>query len=124
MTTDRFSLDQIIGNLFDNAVKYRFPGRPLALSVRAVPVGKGRIKIDVADNGRGIATADKERVFELFRRAGEQDQPGEGIGLAHVRSLIRNLGGDISVESTEGAGSIFSLILPADLSTILGVTKP
>lgn len=118
-TTDRFSLDQILGNLLDNAVKYRMPGRPLSLSVRTFPIGKGRIGIDVSDNGRGIAAADKERVFELFRRAGEQDQPGEGIGLAHVRSLIRNLGGDITVESTEGVGSTFSLTLSADLSTII-----
>jgi len=118
-TTDRFSLDQILGNLFDNAVKYRVPGRPLSLSVRVFPLGKRRIGIDISDNGRGIAAADRERVFELFRRAGEQDQPGEGIGLAHVRSLIRNLGGDITVESTEGVGSTFSLTLSADLGTII-----
>lgn len=117
--TDRFSLDQIFGNLFDNAVKYRYLGRPVRIAVRAMPVGKGRIKIDVEDNGRGIAVADRERVFELFRRAGEQDQPGEGIGLAYVRSLIRNLGGDITVASTEGVGSTFTLLLPSDLTTIV-----
>lgn len=119
LTTDRFSLDQILGNLFDNAVKYRHPQRPVAISVRAVPAGKGRVRIDVADNGRGIAENDRERVFELFRRAGEQDQPGEGIGLAYVRSLIRNLGGDITVDSTEGIGSTFTLLLPADLTTVV-----
>lgn len=117
--TDRFSLDQIFGNLLDNAVKYRSPSRPLDLHVRAVPAGKGRIQIDIKDNGRGIRKTDMERVFELFRRAGEQDQPGEGIGLAYVRSLIRNLGGDVTVDSTEGVGSTFTLMLPADLSTII-----
>jgi signal transduction histidine kinase len=119
LITDRFSLDQILGNLFDNAVKYRHPQRPVSISVRTVPAGKGRIKIDVADNGRGIAANDRERVFELFRRAGEQDQPGEGIGLAYVRSLIRNLGGDITVDSTEGIGSTFTLLLPSDLTTVV-----
>lgn len=123
LITDRFSLDQIVGNLFDNAVKYRYPGRPVNIAVRAMPAGKGRIKIDVEDNGRGIAKNDRERVFELFRRAGEQDQPGEGIGLAYVRSLIRNLGGDITVESTEGTGSTFTLLLPSDLTTIVKGTE-
>ncbi len=119
LVTDRFSLDQIFGNLFDNAVKYRSLNRPLDLHVTAVPAGKGRVQIDIKDNGRGIGKTDLERVFELFRRAGEQDQPGEGIGLAYVRSLIRNLGGDVTVNSTEGVGSTFSLVLPADLSTII-----
>jgi signal transduction histidine kinase len=123
LITDRFSLDQIVGNLFDNAVKYRYPGRPVKIAVRAMPAGKGRIKIDVEDNGRGIAKNDRERVFELFRRAGEQDQPGEGIGLAYVRSLIRNLGGDITVESIEGTGSTFTLLLPSDLTTIVKGTE-
>lgn len=119
IVTDRFSLDQIFGNLFDNAVKYQAKGRPLQLDVDAYPDGPGRIRIDVKDNGRGIGPQDLERVFELFRRAGEQDQRGEGIGLAHVRSLIRNLGGDINVESQLGQGSTFILTLPTDLTKIV-----
>ncbi|MBZ9653658.1 sensor histidine kinase [Phyllobacterium lublinensis] len=115
VTTDRFSLDQIIGNLFDNAVKYRAPGRPLRIKVEAHTDGPGRARIDVIDNGRGIADHDRERVFELFRRAGDQDQPGEGIGLAYTRSLIRNLGGDITVKSELGHGSTFSVTLPTNL---------
>ncbi|MBN7803999.1 CHASE3 domain-containing protein [Agrobacterium rosae] len=116
--TDRISLDQILGNLFDNAVKYQMPGRPLELTARILPQGRGIVRIDVSDNGRGIAEDDLERVFELFRRAGEQDQQGEGIGLAHVRSLIRNLGGDITVASELGKGSTFHLTLPTDLRKI------
>lgn len=119
ITTDRFSLDQILGNLFDNAVKYQKPGRPLKLNIAAYAEGRGRIRIDVKDNGRGIAERDQERVFELFRRAGDQDQPGEGIGLAYVRSLIRNLGGDIIVRSELDSGSTFILTLPSDLTKIV-----
>lgn len=116
--SDRISLDQILGNLFDNAVKYQMPGRPLKISARILPQGRGIVRVDVSDNGRGIAEDDFERVFELFRRAGEQDQQGEGIGLAHVRSLIRNLGGDITVASELGKGSTFHLTLPTDLRKI------
>ncbi len=94
------------------------PGRPLRLTARAYPAGRGAIAIEIGDNGRGIGEQDLERVFELFRRAGEQDQPGEGIGLAHVRSLIRNLGGDIRVESRLGEGSTFILLLPSDLRRV------
>ena len=64
------------------------------------------------DNGRGIDPADYQRIFELFRRAGVQDRPGEGIGLAHVRALVRRIGGTLSVKSELGQGSIFTVTLP------------
>lgn len=113
IVADRLSLEQIIGNLLDNAVKYRRPDVPLRISIRATPRPGGLVDIAVADNGRGIDAGDHERVFELFRRSGRQDQPGEGIGLAHVRTMARNLGGDISLNSTFGEGSVFTLSLPA-----------
>ena len=97
--SDRLSLEQVFGNLLDNAVKYRSTLRPLRIVVRARLERGDRIAIEIADNGRGIAEQDLERVFELFRRAGTQDQLGEGIGLAQVRTIIRNLGGDITVTS-------------------------
>ncbi|WP_430257573.1 sensor histidine kinase [Neorhizobium sp. IRS_2294] len=116
LVTDRFSLEQVFGNLFDNAVKYQHPDRPLALSITSTPLGRSFVRIEVADNGRGIAPEDHERVFELFRRSGVQNQPGEGIGLAHVRSLVRNLGGEITITSTLGGGATFIIRLPTDLS--------
>jgi signal transduction histidine kinase len=116
LVSDRFSIEQIIGNLFDNAVKYRDPTRPLKLSVKAFPLNRFKIGIDVIDNGRGIAPDDHERVFELFRRSGVQDKTGEGIGLAQVRSLVRNMGGEIKVKSELGKGTTFMIRLPADIS--------
>jgi signal transduction histidine kinase len=82
-----------------------------------------RIEIEVEDNGRGIAASDHERVFELFRRSGTQNQPGEGIGLAHVRTIVRSLGGDITLRSELGVGTTFIITLPRDLRSHLGKTK-
>lgn len=117
--SDRFSVEQIVSNLLDNAVKYRDPSRPLALSVKAFHLNRFKVGIDISDNGRGIAPEDHERIFELFRRAGLQDKAGEGIGLAHVRSLIRNMGGEIKVKSKLGEGTTFMIRLPADLSELV-----
>ena len=109
--SDRLALEQIFSNLIDNALKYLKPGVPGDISVR------GRTKLgfaifEVADNGRGIDAKDHQRIFDLFRRAGTQDKPGQGIGLAHVRALVRRLGGTMSVSSELHSGSTFTITLP------------
>ena len=111
VTTDRLALEQIFSNLIDNALKYLKPGVPGDISVR------GRTKLgfaifEIADNGRGIDPKDHQRIFDLFRRAGAQDKPGQGIGLAHVRALVRRLGGTMSVSSELDKGSTFTITLP------------
>ena len=123
VVSDRLALEQIFGNLFDNAVKYRGPSRPLQIKVRTREELGQRIVVEVEDNGRGISKQDHERVFDLFRRSGSQDQPGEGIGLAHVRSMIRNLGGDISLKSDIEQGTTMKLSLPRDLRKFIEITK-
>jgi signal transduction histidine kinase len=120
--SDRLALEQIFGNLLDNAVKYRAPQRPLRIRIHAGTGPGNTILVKVTDNGRGIADQDRERIFELFRRSGAQDQPGEGIGLAHVRSIARSIGGDIVVLSELGAGSTFELTFARDLRKIIGAT--
>ena len=119
VTSDRLALEQIFGNLLDNAVKYRAPQRPLRILIRASESLGQRIIVEIEDNGRGIAKTDHERVFELFRRSGDQNLPGEGMGLAHVRTMIRNLGGDITLASELGQGTTMKLNLPKDLRPIL-----
>jgi signal transduction histidine kinase len=109
--SDRLALEQIFSNLIDNALKYLKPGVPGEIHVR------GRTKLgfaifEIADNGRGIDPKDHQRIFDLFRRAGEQDRPGQGIGLAHVRALVRRLGGTMSVSSELHSGSTFTITLP------------
>ena len=111
IVSDRLALEQIFSNLIDNALKYLKPGVPGDISVR------GRTKLgfaifEIADNGRGIDSKDHQRIFDLFRRAGTQDKPGQGIGLAHVRALVRRLGGTMSVASELHSGSTFTITLP------------
>ncbi|MGB3446782.1 MAG: CHASE3 domain-containing protein [Xanthobacteraceae bacterium] len=111
IVSDRLALEQIFSNLIDNALKYLRTGVAGDIAV------SGRTKlgfaiIEVSDNGRGIDAKDHQRIFELFRRAGPQDRPGQGIGLAHVRALVRRLGGTLSVTSELDAGSTFTVTLP------------
>jgi CHASE1-domain containing sensor protein/two-component sensor histidine kinase len=115
ITSDRVALEQIFSNLIENAVKYLAPGRPGQIKVRGWSEG-ATVVVDVEDNGRGINMKDHSRVFDLFRRAGVQDRPGEGIGLAHVRALVRRLGGTITLTSEEGRGSTFRVRLPKTLT--------
>ncbi|TCL73848.1 phospho-acceptor domain-containing protein [Rhizobium sp. BK251] len=113
--SDRLALQQIISNLLDNAVKYMDPAREGEISVRGWRNG-GRVVLEIKDNGRGIAEEDLERIFELFRRSGRQDRSGDGVGLAHVRTLARRLGGDVEVHSVLGEGTAFQIAIAADLS--------
>jgi signal transduction histidine kinase len=119
ITSDRVALEQIFSNLVENAVKYLAPERKGQIKVRGWSEG-ATIVIDVEDNGRGIDPRDHSRVFDLFRRAGAQDRPGEGIGLAHVRALVRRLGGTITLNSEEGRGSTFRVRLPKTLTRTEG----
>jgi len=115
LVSDRLAVEQVFGNLIDNAVKYLKPGRPGRIVVRGHDAGPG-VRYEIEDNGRGIDQKDFERIFDLFRRSGTQDQQGEGIGLAHVRALVRRLGGTISVNSRIGEGSTFTVTLPKHIS--------
>jgi PAS domain S-box-containing protein len=108
---DRMALEQILGNLLDNAVKYLDSGRPGSLEITGEN-DAGAAVIRIRDNGRGIAAEDLSKVFEIFRRAGRQDVEGEGMGLAYVRTLVRKLHGQIWCESEPGKGSTFSFSIP------------
>jgi PAS domain S-box-containing protein len=115
LTSDRLAVEQIFGNLIDNAVKYLDPVHSGRIVVRGRDLGVN-IRYEIEDNGRGIDGKDYDRIFDLFRRSGVQDQQGEGIGLAHVRALVRRLGGTISVSSRLGEGSTFTVVLPKYIS--------
>ena len=113
LVADRLAVETVFGNLLDNAVKYLDGERAGRITVTGHVAG-GSCHYRVSDNGRGIAANDQERVFDLFRRAGRQDRPGDGVGLAQVRATVRLLGGRIKLESTEGQGSTFAIRLPVN----------
>jgi signal transduction histidine kinase len=114
--SDRLALEQIFSNLMDNALKYLRPDTPGQIDIGGQETAT-LVTYEVRDNGRGIDSADHQRIFDLFRRAGPQDVPGEGIGLAHVRALVRRLGGYMGVSSEPGRGSIFTITLPKRFGT-------
>jgi signal transduction histidine kinase len=111
---DRTAMEQIMGNILSNAINYLKPGRPgeIEITAEATP---GEIIFHIRDNGRGIAAEDMHKVFELFRRAGKQDIPGEGMGLAYVRTLVRRHGGYIWCDSDLDVGTTFSFTLSKQL---------
>jgi signal transduction histidine kinase len=111
LVTDRASVELIIGNLLDNAIKYLDPGRPGEIAITAES-SDGQTIFHFRDNGRGMATEDIPRAFESFRRVGKQDVPGEGMGLAYVKTSVRMLGGRVWCESVPGQGTTFSVSLP------------
>jgi signal transduction histidine kinase len=115
VVSDRLALEQIFSNLVENALKYLKPGRAGLIEIGGRRQGV-RVIYEVKDNGRGIDPKDHDRVFDLFRRAGVQDQPGEGIGLAHVRALAYRLGGTVTCESALDQGATFRVSLPARLT--------
>ena len=110
---DRIAIEQIFTNLMENALKYLQPGVPGQVRIRG-RLEDGVALFEVEDNGRGIRESDYERIFDLVRRSGTQDQPGEGIGLANVRALAYRLGGTVKVSSRYGEGSVFTVTLPQE----------
>jgi two-component system sensor kinase FixL len=104
---DRTAIEQVFGNLLDNALKYLDLKRPGHIHIKAKP-GFTHTVFSVQDNGRGIASDDLHKVFEIFRRAGDVESiPGEGMGMAYVRAIVKRHGGDIWCESTQGEGTTF-----------------
>lgn len=116
ITADKTSIEQIIGNLIDNAIKYLVNNRTGIIELSASVTSKETI-FHIKDNGRGIALRDNEKIFAVFRRAGTQDIKGEGMGLSYAKTLIRRHNGRIWFESIEGQGTTFSFSIPKGLKT-------
>lgn len=111
--TDPSRVQQIVGNLLSNALHWTPEGGVVRLEAHTA--GEGSLVVSVSDTGPGIPPDRQVAIFEPFTSSESPDgRTGSGLGLAISRQLARALGGDVSVESTEGVGSTFSLRLPAD----------
>lgn len=117
---DRRQLVSAVFNLLDNSVKYSPEGTEVSVTGRAAPAGTPpgvppEVRLVVSDTGVGIPRRDLDRVFERFYRvdrARSRGTGGTGLGLAIVRHVMSNHGGAVTAESTEGVGSVFTLIFP------------
>jgi signal transduction histidine kinase len=120
VVADRTSMEQVMGNVLGNAVKYLASQRPAEIEVSGERLAEETV-FRVKDNGRGISEEDMDKVFTPFRRAGRQDVPGEGMGLAYVQTLVRRHNGRIWCESELGEGTTFSFTISNHLESDRGV---
>jgi signal transduction histidine kinase len=107
---DRIQIERVLRNLILNAVKYRASAIPeIAIRTRHVA---GTLAVEVADNGVGVPSDLRDRIFEPMQRAHHQSVDGHGLGLAISRKIINAHGGRIWCEARPGGGSLFTFTLP------------
>jgi GAF domain-containing protein/anti-sigma regulatory factor (Ser/Thr protein kinase) len=110
LEADERKVKQILYNLLSNAVKFTPDGGRVDVSVRAE---NGDVRVEVRDTGIGVASEDRERIFEEFRQVGrERSREGTGLGLTLTKRFVELHGGRIWLESTPGKGSTFTFTLP------------
>jgi PAS domain S-box-containing protein len=113
---DWMRIDQVLGNLLSNALRYAPPHEPV--EVRLVPQGR-EVIFEVRDWGPGIPIDEQSRIFERFHRVGHymtREPGGAGLGLYLAKRLVEAMGGRIWVSSRLGHGSVFSFALPVEPS--------
>jgi PAS domain S-box-containing protein len=112
VTADRGRLKQVLLNLLSNAINFNRDGGEIGISIQTLPAG--RLRIEIADSGQGIAPERLPIIFEAFNRRGTAHGQvgGTGIGLIITRRLVDLMGGDVGVESELGVGTTFCVDLP------------
>jgi two-component system, OmpR family, phosphate regulon sensor histidine kinase PhoR len=113
---DRDELTQVFQNLLQNAIKYGRPGGKVELHLARERIGPPRYRIDVIDDGPGIAPEHLPRLTERFYRvsaAASREKGGTGLGLAIVKHILNRHRGELVIASELGRGSTFSVTLPA-----------
>lgn len=114
---DSFRIQQILGNLLSNAIKFSQPKRSIDVNVDVVD---SKLIMNVRDFGSGIAKEDHERIFNPFYQAQEGTKlgvGGSGLGLSICKQLAMQMGGEITLESNIGWGSLFVVTLPVEVSS-------
>jgi two-component system NtrC family sensor kinase len=115
LTADSMRLKQILLNLLSNACKFTKEGE-VALRIRKVADGRDWVELAVADTGIGLTAEQQAKLFQEFTQADSltaRRYGGTGLGLALSRKLARMMGGDVTVTSEAGKGSVFTVRLPA-----------
>ncbi|MGS0685247.1 sensor histidine kinase [Nakamurella sp. GG22] len=111
---DNERLEAMLDCLLENAVKFTVPGDSIAMTA---DIRGGELVLTVRDSGAGIPAADLQTVFEIFRTSSTAgDQAGSGLGLAIVKAITQARGGTVSVASTLGQGTTFTLRFPVRLA--------
>jgi two-component system sensor histidine kinase SenX3 len=108
-----------VANLIENSVKYSENGQPIDVTVSTTEL---EVTIEVLDRGIGIPSRDLGRIFERFYRvdrARSRDTGGAGLGLSIVRHVVEGHGGRVSVDSVEGEGSTFRMVIPVPAASAL-----
>jgi signal transduction histidine kinase len=109
--TDPSRFKQILYNYLSNAVKFTPGGGEV--EVRVTPEGDSQFRLEVEDNGLGIAPEEIPRLFQEFQQlASRKPEQGTGLGLALTRHIVEAQGGRVGVRSVPGKGSVFSAVLP------------
>jgi len=105
-------LRHILDNLLSNALKYRDPSKTEAWVHLGLRVSSEGFEFRVSDNGLGLPPGENDQMFELFYRAAPARAAGLGVGLAVVKLLVEQSGGTLTIDSGEGQGSTFVVVLP------------
>ncbi len=110
---DRLGMVSVVTNLIENAVKYNFTEQP-KIEIKLTE-DKGKLSLEIADNGIGISEKDKKKIFERFYRVGNEDTrktKGTGLGLYIVSQIVKAHQGKISVEDNQPQGTVFKVVFP------------
>lgn len=113
---DKVRIEQIISNLIDNAIKYG-AGQPVSLTLVK---SQDQVQFTVLDSGKGISSSDQKKIFEKYKRVNSNNKvEGLGLGLYLTKKLVELHKGRITVKSSEGKGSSFTVTLPINLQRAL-----
>jgi signal transduction histidine kinase len=110
---DAMRVEQVLGNLLDNALKYAAPGATVEVTARVVEVdGRPMVEVAVADDGPGIPPEERDRVFQAYVRGHGSSPNGLGLGLALCKRIVEGHGGTICLGERPGGGCRFAFTLP------------
>jgi PAS domain S-box-containing protein len=113
---DATAVGQVFANLIENALKYAAPDRPPEIEIGGISTD-GMSQYWIRDNGLGIPTEVRPRLFQIFQRFHPERAAGDGVGLAAVKRIVERLGGTVWAEDAAPAGTVFRFTLPATART-------